>query len=521
MDLSVEALWHSLRTDVLGLHRSDDVRGEGGAATRRRIYLDTTATALMPALVWRGLEAYLEHAAANSHTGAHRAGRSTTEALEESRLAVARLVGAVEGEHVALFAGSGATGAINFLARALFPPELRLPVRRVAGAPPEALVEAMRQVFPQGRHALEAILERPLVVSTIMEHHSNILPWVEAVGRHNTRFIGVRPDGRLDMDELRAVMAAEGRRVRLVAVSGASNVTGIVNPIHEIAALAHRHGAQILVDAAQLAPHRRIDMSDIDFLVISGHKLYAPGSRGVLVGRLGVLGACRCVGDLGGGMVEYVSLDDYRVKEEVTAREEAGTPNIPGTIGLGIVAEALMRVGMDRVEREEEELVGYALERLRGVPGLTLYGTTDPSARVGVFAVNLGRLHHGLVAAFLDDHYAVAVRDGCFCAHPYVKALLGVDEATEQRLLGELEVGDRRHVPGMVRLSLGLYSTREDVDVVVEALGDLWRRRDAVVRDYEARRDGEYRPREGLLPGEDRLFLPSRWVRSAQDVGSA
>ncbi|MSP60714.1 MAG: aminotransferase class V-fold PLP-dependent enzyme [Myxococcales bacterium] len=129
--MSPEALFRSLQADVLGLDRSDEVALQGGGtARRRRVYLDTTATALMPRLVWRGVEAYLEAAAANSHTAAHRAGRSTTLAIEEARAAVGRLVGATPGEHVVVFTGNGATGAINFLARALFPPELRLPARR-------------------------------------------------------------------------------------------------------------------------------------------------------------------------------------------------------------------------------------------------------------------------------------------------------------------------------------------------------------------------------------------------------
>jgi len=345
-----------------------------------------------------------------------------------------------------------------------------------------------------------------------MEHHSNILPWVEAVGRHNVRFVGVRPDGSLDIEALRAILDADGRRVRLVAVSGASNVTGVLNPIHDIAALAHRAGAEILVDAAQLAPHRPIAMgAEIDYLVVSGHKLYAPGSRGVLVGRLALLGDCRCIGDVGGGMVEYVSVEDFRVKEEVTAREEAGTPNIPGTIALGLIAEALLAIGMERVARDEEELTGYALERLAAVDGVTVYGSRDPSARVGVFALNVAGLHHGLVAAFLDECWNIAVRNECFCAHPYVKALLGVPPDDEQRYLHEMECGDRRHVPGMVRASLGIYSTRADVDALADALSDLTRHRDTVAATWEARLDGSFHRLGAADPAP--LFLPSRFVR--------
>ncbi len=506
-------LYLSLKNDILGLEHCDKVaRFDGGTEQKRRIYLDTTATALMPKLVWKGLERYLSTACANSHTEAHRAGRSTTRAIDEARDAVGRLVGATAAD-VVVFNGNGATGAINFLARALFPPELRMPVKRSTPERSGALVAAMQEAFPQGKHALDAMLERPLVVTTLMEHHSNILPWIEAVGRHNVRFVGVRPDGSLDLDHLQALLDREGHRVRLLAVTGASNVTGLINPIHDIAARAHAVGAQILVDAAQLAPHRRIDMGNLDFLVISGHKLYAPGSRGVLVGKLDVLSGRRCVGDVGGGMVEYVSVEDFRVKQEVTAREEAGTPNIPGTISLGLIAEALSAIGMDRIEHDEEELVGYALDQWAPLDGVTIYGSHNPGARVGVFALNLEGLHHGLVAAFLDDYYNIATRNECFCAHPYVKALLHVDAAEEKRYLSELECGDRRHVPGMVRLSLGIYSRKSDIEVAKEALGELWRHRQTVLANYQPRFDGAWR-REGI--GEEKpLFSTSQMVQRA------
>jgi selenocysteine lyase/cysteine desulfurase len=501
-----DALYRSLRERVMGLHREDEVRTlDGGTARRRRVYLDTTATALMPEVVWRGLAEYLESSSANSHTAAHRAGRSTTAAIEEARDEVARLVGAPAGDEV-LFTGNGATGAINFLARALFPPELRLPLKR----PTESLTRAVREAFPDRADTLDALLERPLVVTTLMEHHSNILPWVEAVGRPNVRFVRTLSDGRLDLAHLRAIFDEEGRRVRLLTVSGASNVTGVVNPIDDLAALAHRAGAKILVDGAQLAPHRRVQMREIDFLALSGHKLYAPGSRGALVGRMEVLGDRRCIGDVGGGMVEYVSVEDFRVKEEITAREEAGTPNIPGTIALGLVAATLNRIGMERVEHEEQELVGYALEKLLALDGVTVYGPRDPAARVGVFALNVAGLHHGLVSAFLDDHHAVAVRNECFCAHPYVKALLEIGPQAERAYLDEMQAGDRRHVPGMVRLSLGIYSTRADVDAAADALAELWRHRTRVEASYREELDGSFLPAAGR-PGAA-IYSPAGFV---------
>lgn len=501
-----------LARDFFGLDRDDPVAG-GGA--RRRIYLDTTATALMPRAVMHGVRRYFEAANANSHTRAHRAGHATTAAIEAARDAVGRFVGYRPEEDVVLLPGTGATGAINFLARALFAPELRMPLKRYRDGGAKELVRAMP---PALRESAAELLRRPLVVTTRMEHHSNILPWVEAVGRHNCRFVDILPDGRLDLDALQRVLETEGDRVRLVTVTGASNVTGALTPIHEVARMAHAAGARVLIDAAQLAPHRPLDLhpaglpadARLDFVALSGHKLYAPGSRGVLCGDFAPFERRSCIGDVGGGMVEYVSVEDFQVKHQITAREEAGTPNIPGTLALGMVIRLLERVGMAEVARAEEALVGYAMDRLRSIPGVRLFGPEDPAARVGVFSFVVDEVPYGLVAAWLDQYHDIAVRDGCFCAHPYVQALLGVTPAQEQRYLDELHRGDRSNVPGMVRASLGVYSTRDDVDALAEALRELTRDPERVLRRYRRTADGAFVPVDGDDPGSDaaaeRLF---------------
>ncbi|MCC6999116.1 MAG: aminotransferase class V-fold PLP-dependent enzyme [Deltaproteobacteria bacterium] len=488
-----------LARNFIGLDRVDPVLGGGGM--RRRVYLDTTATALIPRAVHDGLGAYYQAASANSHTRAHRAGHATTEAIEATRDRVGRFVGYDPAEDVVLLPGNGATGAINFLARALFAPELRLVLKRFRDErAADVLRELLREAVPEVAEGLDELLRRPIVVTTRMEHHSNILPWVEAVGRHNLRVIGVTADGRLDLDELARVLEAEGSRVRLLAVTGASNVTGVLNPVHELARMAHAVGARILVDAAQLAPHRPLDLhphgmpadARLDFVALSGHKLYAPGSRGVLAGSFAPFERRACIGDVGGGMVEYVSTEDFQVKDEITAREEAGTPNIPGTLSLGMVACLLEQVGMDAVAAAEEALTAYAMDRLRSVPGLHLYGPEDPAARVGVFSFALAGVPYGLVAAYLDDYHNIAVRDGCFCAHPYVKELLKVGPGEERDYLTSLAAGDRRTVPGMVRASLGLYSTRDDMDALTAALSELARDRDRIIKRYRQAVDGSF-----------------------------
>lgn len=488
-----EALFERFRADFLGLGAEGATFDlDGSVRARRRVYLDTTATALMPRVVWSGVERYLSDACANSHTEANRGGRDTTSALEESRRAVGELVGYQPSSDVVLFSANGATGAINFLARALFPPEIRSVVKRFAERPPESLIATLHQALGEpGRHALERVLARPLVVVTRMEHHSNLLPWFEAVGRHNVRIADVLPDGTLNLEHLATILKNEGSRVRLLSVTGVSNVTGIINPVHRIAAMAHEVGAEILVDGAQWVPHEPVSLharadQSIDFLALSGHKLYAPGSRGALIGKLDIFDEVRCVTDVGGGMVEYVSPEDFTLKDEVTAREEAGTPNIPGTIAMGLVAEVLLRIGMDVVAEAERRLAAELVEQLQAIDDVRVYGATDLDRvpRAGVVAFNVGDANHELVAAFLDDYANVAVRSGCFCAQPYVKTLLGCEAAAWATS------GPK---PGMVRASLGPYSTADDVATLADALRELVAHRATIERQYRLRADGSYR----------------------------
>ncbi len=504
-----------LAGDFLGLEQEDPVVSwDGEPSLRRRVYLDSAATTLMSRPVWRALDAYLRQASANSHTEAHRAGRDTTQAIEDSREAIGRLVGFDADTDVVLFSSNGATGAINFLARALFPPELRTLVKRFPGGPPPAFVETLRAALgPKGSEAIDRILERPLVVTTRMEHHSNLLPWMEAVGHHHVRAVDVRAsDGTLDIGHLERILAEEGSRVRLLTVTGVSNVTGIKNPVHQLAQMAHAVGAQILVDGAQWVPHAPVQMhrenpeESIDYLVFSGHKLYAPGSRGALVGNLETLSGCRCVTDVGGGMVDYVTIEDFQIKDEVTAREEAGTPNIPGSIAMGLIAGLLMEVGMERVENCEALLTAKLLARLRLIPEVTIYGSPDLDRvpRAGVVAFNVEGMDHELVATYLNDFHDVLVRNGCFCAQPYAKVLMRCGAAVPSSAastapllgigesFGAPKTSDLPEQPGMVRASLGLYSTESDVELLGQALEEMIGHRDQIIRHYDRNDDGRY-----------------------------
>jgi selenocysteine lyase/cysteine desulfurase len=451
----------------------------------------------MPRQVWKSLQRYLETSAANSHTHVHRAGRATTGSIESARKAIGTLVGYNPEIDQVLFTGNGATGAMNFLARVLFPPELRLFLRGNIEAPLATPKD------PRGERAmarLKARITRPLVVSSVMEHHSNLLPWIEAVGRENVRAVETDAHGCLDLRHLREIMEKEGDRVTVVSITGTSNVTGLSNDVHAIAKLAHQYGAFMSVDAAQMAPHHQIEMhpneagAHLDFVAISGHKMYAPGSRGALIGNVAPVIGARCIGDVGGGMVTAVSMDDFRVADQITAREEAGTPNIPGTVSMGLAAQMLLNVGMGEIADREQKLTKKFLSRLAEVPDIELFGSTDMDKhpRAGVIALNIKGIDDALVATYLDHGWNIAVRNGCFCAHPYVKRLLNVDDAAEAKYLAELDEDDWRHVPGMVRVSLGLYTTSDDLKVLIAALTEIAERRDDLLAAYEQKMDGSY-----------------------------
>ncbi|MGE0876710.1 MAG: aminotransferase class V-fold PLP-dependent enzyme, partial [Burkholderiales bacterium] len=290
-----------------------------------------------------------------------------------------------------------------------------------------------------------------------------------------------------------------------VAITGVSNVTGILNPIHEIAELAHRHGALIVVDAAQMAAHVPIRMSgnpdpaqDLDVVVFSGHKVYAPGSPGVVVARSELFAPVEPE-EVGGGMVDTVWLDRYTVSQSFPDREEAGTPNIPGAIALGAALYALHSVGMTAIAEDEHRLMAYALKAIATVPGITVYGASDPAGatlRTGAITFNLEDCDHAFTAAVLNDYFNIAVRNECFCAHPYVREMVmaSLEEAADRLSNADLErLADERR--GMVRASFGIYNTEADVDALVAALRAIAARRDELLPLYERQANGDYRHR--------------------------
>jgi selenocysteine lyase/cysteine desulfurase len=331
--------------------------------------------------------------------------------------------------------------------------------------------------------------ENASVVTYASEHHANMLPWRR--GPATVAYL----DCPHSSDESLASLEAHCRLHRgtaLVAVTGASNVTGELWPIAELSDIAHRYGARLLVDAAQLAPHAEVDMCKlgIDYLAASGHKLYAPFGAGVLVGPSDWL-KLKDPWLMGGGAVEFVTTDSV-LWSGLPERQEAGSPNVIGAVALGSALKALSSYGMARLEKDEMAIGDYARERLRTVPGIEVYSLWGSAARrIGVVTFNLAGYDHSLVAAILSAEYGVGVRHGCFCAHPLVVELLGLTVKDAARLRAQLLQGEHPVMPGAVRASIGIGTIRQDVDYLVEALNEIvasgprWRySRDARTGDY-------------------------------------
>jgi selenocysteine lyase/cysteine desulfurase len=273
----------------------------------------------------------------------------------------------------------------------------------------------------------------------------------------------------------------------------------------------------MLVDCAQLAPHRKVDMlphddpRHLDYVTLSAHKLYAPFGTGALVGHRETFEQ----GEpeyRGGGQVELVTLDSVAWSTP-PERDEAGSPNVVGAVALAAAVRQLQAVGMEQVAEHEAELTAYALPRLKKVPGLRIFGDSDPEharARLGVIPILFESIPHFLAAAVLSYEFGIGVRNGCFCAHPYILNLLGVQEAQAVRVREKILAGDRREVPGLVRISFGLYNCPEEIDHLVEALERISRGdfRGEYIQDTAS---GDFTPR-GWQVNYDDYFTVDRFI---------
>jgi selenocysteine lyase/cysteine desulfurase len=304
-----------------------------------------------------------------------------------------------------------------------------------------------------------------VVVTTVVEHHANLLPWARVAQR---RWVECGPEGTFTVDDVTAVLDA-GKHPALLAITGASNVTGWLPPIEEICAEAHARGVRVLLDAAQLAPHRRLPPGP-DFLAFSGHKLYAPYGAGALIGPRDVFTTCDPF-LAGGGAVDLVDLDEV-IWTEPPEREEAGSPNVIGAIAFGTAMDELDRIGWPAIGRHEAALSARLHDGLRAIDGVHVLGpvTAPDAATLAVAAFTVEGMHHALVAARLSAEFGIGVRHGCFCAHPYLLRLLGVGPAGVADARAAVLRGDRSGIPGAVRASCGLGTSGEDVDALLTAL---------------------------------------------------
>lgn len=309
-----------------------------------------------------------------------------------------------------------------------------------------------------------------VVLISCMEHHSNMLPWRE---KYKTDYIETDSVGRLCLEDLIFKLEIYKGNVGLVCITGASNVTGYINDIHKAAEICHSYGAKILVDGAQMIPHMAFDMKDInddqhiDFLAFSAHKMYAPFGIGALIAPKEVFeeGFSEMIG---GGTVKFVSRDDV-IWEDPPVKEEAGTPNLMGVLALTEAIRSLRTIGMNLLEDHERGLTAYALYHMKSIANIKIYDDFDIDKKVSIISFNLKDYHHLDLAQILAQKEGIAVRNGCFCAQPYVQRLLKIskDQMMKYRNLSK----DKQ--PGMVRLSFGFYNDYYEIDRFLEALSRL------------------------------------------------
>ena len=304
-----------------------------------------------------------------------------------------------------------------------------------------------------------------VVVTTVVEHHANLLPWARLATR---RYVECGPGGTFGEDDVTAALDA-GTPPRLLAITGASNVTGWMPPLEGIIAAAHERDVPVLVDGAQLAPHRPLPI-EADFVAWSGHKMYAPFGAGVLIGPRSAFAE----GDpflAGGGAVDLVDLDEV-VWTDPPEREEAGSPNVLGAVALHAAIDEFARIGWDTIVGHDEDMARRLRAGLAGVDGVRLLGDV-PEASLPVASFVVDGVAPALVAARLSAEHAIGVRHGCFCAHPYLLRLLELDPGEVADYRSAVLRGDRSNVPGAVRASAGLSTSADDIDRFLAAVARI------------------------------------------------
>jgi len=439
---------------------------DGGESAR--IYLDSAASCLMMKPALDASLQFLDHYA-NTHSNVHRSAHISNGMYQWAHNQVLEFLDADPDIYTCIFLGSGSTAATNRVARIL---------RAARPNKPGALV-------------------------SLMEHHSNDLPH-----RHIHEFVAhILCEGSgasistISLEDLERGFSEHPDQINYVAVTAASNVTGIVNPIYDVAKIAHDNDALVVVDASQILAHKPFRMTPpsgdagdaLDVVVFSGHKVYAPGSPGVLVIRKTLLDRVAPV-ELGGGMVERVFQSEFVVSPTLPDREEAGTPNIFGAVNLAFSLQVLSRIGMETIEEHEQRLIRTLFKGLTAIAGLTIYGDNDLTRypRTATIAFNLKNVDHGLLAAILNDYFNIAVRNECFCAHPYVREMIIQQLWDADPNLDDQQIEAKK---GMVRASFALNNDVEDVHRLLAAVSEIASNKAYFLSQYEVGEDLVYRHR--------------------------
>lgn len=397
-------------------------------------YLDNAASTPMPRFLQKKFCDIFNIYYSNVHRGAHYFSQISTEKYERARDIVMDFIGGSGKTHQVIFTYN-TTDALNLAAHV---------VRNMPG----------------------------IVLVSEMEHHSNYLPYTQ---NNIVDFFRVDKNGDIDYEDL----AKKFRKhyVKLVAVSGASNVTGILPNLNLLSKIVHKHGARLLVDGAQMLAHTSVNLkkNKVDFFAGAGHKMYAPGAA-FLYGPASILNKTEAYRP-GGNTINYVTREntDYAFSP---ARHEGGTPNIAGVIILGEVMEWLKKIGMDYVRDHESKLLKYLVRELKKIPQVEIYGSLNFDHHLGLLSFNIEGAHHSLAAAILNYEGGVAVRNGCHCAHIYLAKILGIapkDITKITKILskkgrGKVTEKENLMIPGTLRVSLGIFNNKEDIDKLLRAV---------------------------------------------------
>jgi len=445
---------------------------------KRRVHLDGAASPLACEIGFDAANALLPHYS-NTHSYVHNSAQISTHALAWARNQILASLGADSDIYTVVFTGSGCTTAINRIARGL---------------------------------ACSRSNKNTVLVSS-MEHHANDLPHRQ----HNNQVVYLplagegREMGAVDLDAFAQLCETHAETLNYVAVSSVSNVTGIRNPIKKMTEIAHKYGALVLVDAAQSVAHSPTELSagteleQADFFVFSGHKVYTPMAPGVLIAKKDLLQSMAGQ-DVGGGSVDTVTFQHFELSAELPHKDESGTTNIVGAYSLAKVFAALSDYGFEDIQTHSEQLLNQLIDGLNKIEGIYIYG--DPALpRLAALAFNHRDIDHGLLAAILNDYYSIAVRNECFCAHPYVSSLLktelwdlDLDNIDEDRQ--EAYINRKR---GMVRASISLYNDHNDIQSLISALSEITNNHEHYKDLYQASDDGSYHHKEFKLSWQEFL----------------